>query len=54
MKRRTKKISELFRSYEPYGTQVGTKQQVLVTEEAHDSQHYVGHNKFYHQVGFSY
>ncbi|XP_075225849.1 threonylcarbamoyladenosine tRNA methylthiotransferase [Lycorma delicatula] len=50
MKQRTKRITELFRSYELYGPQIGSKQEVLVTEEAYDGQHYVGHNKFYHQV----
>ncbi|XP_022201011.1 threonylcarbamoyladenosine tRNA methylthiotransferase isoform X1 [Nilaparvata lugens] len=50
LKRRTKVMTEFFKSYELFQPQVGTKQNVLVTEEAHDGQHYVAHNKFYHQV----
>ncbi|KYN04254.1 PREDICTED: threonylcarbamoyladenosine tRNA methylthiotransferase [Cyphomyrmex costatus] len=50
VKTRTKKLSEFFQSYEPYGHKVGLIQKVLVTEVSHDKQHYVGHNKFYEQV----
>lgn len=50
IKKRTKKLSELFQSYEPYSHQLGKRQSVLVTEIAHDGIHYVGHNKFYEQV----
>uniref|UniRef100_F6TJ71 tRNA-t(6)A37 methylthiotransferase n=1 Tax=Ciona intestinalis TaxID=7719 RepID=F6TJ71_CIOIN len=50
IKKRTKRLSELFRSYEPYGHQLGKIQKVLVTEIAHDQIHYVGHNKYYEQV----
>lgn len=50
VKARTKKLTELFYSYEPYGKQVGELCNVLVTEVAHDKLHYVGHNKFYGQV----
>uniref|UniRef100_H2YA80 tRNA-t(6)A37 methylthiotransferase n=1 Tax=Ciona savignyi TaxID=51511 RepID=H2YA80_CIOSA len=50
IKKRTKRLSELFRSYEPYGHQLGKIQTVLVTEIAHDQVHYVGHNKYYEQV----
>ncbi|KAF6203211.1 hypothetical protein GE061_003629 [Apolygus lucorum] len=50
VKKRTKRLTELFYSYEPYGQMVGRICDVLVTEEAYDGQHYVGHNKSYHQV----
>lgn len=50
VKTRTKKLSDFFQSYEPYGNQVGQIQEVLVTEVSHDKKHYVAHNKLYHQV----
>lgn len=50
MKRRTKILSDFFRSYEPYGHKVGEVQQVLVTDVSHDRNYYVGHNEFYEQV----
>ncbi|XP_058064869.1 threonylcarbamoyladenosine tRNA methylthiotransferase [Anopheles bellator] len=51
VKTRTKRLTELFRSYEPYRKySIGTKQSVLVTEISHDQKFYVGHNKFYEQV----
>lgn len=50
VKKRTKELTDLFNSYEPYGHKVGEVQEVLVTEIAHDKKHYVGHNKFYEQV----
>nr|XP_022921188.1 threonylcarbamoyladenosine tRNA methylthiotransferase [Onthophagus taurus] len=50
VKQRTKKLTELFYSYEPYGHKVGEVQDILVTEISHDNEHFVGHNKFYEQV----
>ncbi|XP_022319291.2 threonylcarbamoyladenosine tRNA methylthiotransferase-like [Crassostrea virginica] len=50
VKRRTKKISELFHSYRPYDHKLHEVQQVLVTEISHDQQYFVGHNKYYDQV----
>lgn len=50
VKQRTKQLTELFHSYEPYRKRMGQKYQVLVTEVAHDKEHYVGHNQFYEQV----
>ncbi|KAJ2943531.1 hypothetical protein O0L34_g16640 [Tuta absoluta] len=50
VKKRTKMLSELFRSYEPYGHKVGETQQVLVTDISHDKNYYVAHNEFYEQV----
>lgn len=50
VKTRTKRLTDLFYTYEPYGHKVGEQQRVLVTEISHDKLHYVGHNKFYEQV----
>ncbi|XP_014247524.1 threonylcarbamoyladenosine tRNA methylthiotransferase [Cimex lectularius] len=50
VKKRTKELTELFHSYEPYTNLVGNEYDVLVTEEAHDHKHYVGHNKSYQQI----
>lgn len=50
VKRRTKRLSQLFESYFPYENRVGCHYDVLVTEIAHDKIHFVGHNQFYEQV----
>ncbi|XP_050092582.1 threonylcarbamoyladenosine tRNA methylthiotransferase [Anopheles aquasalis] len=51
VKTRTKRLTDLFHSYEPYKKYApGTIQTVLVTEISHDRKHYVGHNKYYEQV----
>lgn len=50
VKGRTKRLTELFHSYEPYEGREGRRERVLVTEISHDKKHYVGHNKFYEQV----
>merc|ERR1712136_182707 len=50
IKKRTKRLAELFQSYTPYDHQLGKEQTILITEVAHDGKHYVGHNKFYEQV----
>ncbi|XP_063055799.1 threonylcarbamoyladenosine tRNA methylthiotransferase [Engraulis encrasicolus] len=49
-KQRTKELSALFHSYNPYDHKMGERQHVLVTEESFDAQYYVAHNKFYEQV----
>ncbi|XP_060046784.1 threonylcarbamoyladenosine tRNA methylthiotransferase [Erinaceus europaeus] len=49
-KQRTKDLSRVFHSYNPYGHKIGERQQVLVTEESFDSKFYVAHNRFYEQV----
>ncbi|XP_005403437.1 PREDICTED: threonylcarbamoyladenosine tRNA methylthiotransferase isoform X2 [Chinchilla lanigera] len=49
-KQRTKDLSQIFHSYNPYDHKIGEKQQVLVTEESFDSKFYVAHNRFYEQV----
>ncbi|KAG8222454.1 hypothetical protein J437_LFUL002189 [Ladona fulva] len=50
VKRRTKRLSEFFQSYQPYTHRLNEVQDVLVTEVSHSGHHYVGHNKFYEQV----
>ncbi|XP_063993383.1 threonylcarbamoyladenosine tRNA methylthiotransferase [Diachasmimorpha longicaudata] len=50
VKTRTKRLSEFFQSYGPYGERVGQVQRVLVTESSHDGRFFVGHNEFYEQV----
>ncbi|CAB3363624.1 Hypothetical predicted protein [Cloeon dipterum] len=50
VKRRTKKLTDLFLSYEPYSGCKGKTYKALVTELSHDKQHYVAHNKSYHQI----
>ncbi|XP_055920065.1 threonylcarbamoyladenosine tRNA methylthiotransferase [Eupeodes corollae] len=50
VKKRTKRLTDLFNSYEPYAGRVGEVYKVLVTEISHDKKHYVGHNKYYEQI----
>ncbi|KAH8297112.1 hypothetical protein KR044_004929, partial [Drosophila immigrans] len=50
VKKRTKRLTDLFYSYEPYAGREGQEYTVLVTEISHDKLHYVGHNKSYEQV----
>lgn len=50
VKQRTKRLTDLFNSYQPYNHKIGREQEVLVTEISHDKKFYVGHNKFYEQV----
>lgn len=50
VKKRTRKLTDLFNSYQPYTHKKGEIQEVLVTEISHDKKFYVGHNKFYEQV----
>jgi len=50
VKDRTKKVSAIFQSYFPYTHKQGQVQTVLITEEAKDKVHFVGHNKSYDQV----
>jgi len=50
VKTRTKRLTDLFYSYEPYTNRVGEEYTVLVTEISTDKKHYVAHNKFYEQV----
>jgi len=50
VKDRTKQVSAIFQSYFPYSHKLGERQNVLITEEAKDKVHFVGHNKSYDQV----
>lgn len=50
VKRRTREISKVFHSYQPYDHKVGERQAVLITEDSKDGAHFVGHNKYYDQV----
>lgn len=50
VKRRSKAASDLFNSYGPYEGRVGKRYRALITEEATDGRHFVGHNKFYEQI----
>lgn len=50
VKTRTKRLTDLFNSYEPYADRVGCEYVVLVTDISHDKNYYVGHNKFYEQI----
>jgi len=53
IKKRTKQLTEIFLSYEPYTKYDGKIFKALVTELSHDREHYVAHNKSYHQVFFN-
>ncbi|XP_061402651.1 threonylcarbamoyladenosine tRNA methylthiotransferase [Musca vetustissima] len=50
VKKRTKRLTDLFNSYYPYAGREGQIYKVLVTEVSHDNLHYVGHNKSYEQI----
>lgn len=50
VKHRTKKMTDLFYSYEPFRDRIGVRCSILVTDLSHDKEHYVGHNEFYEQV----
>lgn len=50
VKQRTKRLTDLFYSYQPYEHKILEIHEVLVTEISHDKKQYVGHNKFYEQV----
>lgn len=50
VKTRTKRLTDLFNSYEPYADRCGREYTVLVTDISHDKKYYVGHNKFYEQI----
>lgn len=50
VKTRTKRLTDLFNSYEPYADRIGKEYVALVTDISHDKKYYVGHNKFYEQI----
>ncbi|EGD75297.1 cdk5 regulatory subunit associated protein 1 [Salpingoeca rosetta] len=50
VKKRTKRLSELFQSYLPYEHKLGQRQRVLVTDVSTDGNYFVAHNKSFDQV----
>lgn len=50
VKLRTKRLTDLFNTYEPYTNRIGNEYTALVTDISHDKKHYVGHNQFYEQI----
>lgn len=50
VKRRTRRLHDLFRSYTPYANREGCQVRVLITEVSHDGRFWVGHTKAYEQV----
>lgn len=50
VKTRTKRLTDLFNSYEPYADRCGQEYTILVTDISHDKKYYVGHNQFYEQI----
>ncbi|KAF6779363.1 hypothetical protein AHF37_01447, partial [Paragonimus kellicotti] len=50
VKKRTRRLHDLFRTYMPYTGRVGAEVRVLVTEISHDGRFWVGHTKAYEQV----
>lgn len=50
VKARSRKLTTLFESYQPYDNLIDTEQKVWITEKAHDGKNLVGHTKAYVQV----
>lgn len=50
VKKRTKRLTDLFNSYHPYSGREGQVYNVLVTEISHDKLHFVAHNRYYEQI----
>jgi len=50
VKKRTKAVTDVFHSYEPYTGREGSVYRVLVTDVSHDGRFLVGHNDCYEQV----
>ncbi|ORZ32588.1 hypothetical protein BCR44DRAFT_37915 [Catenaria anguillulae PL171] len=50
VKQRSRAMTQVFESYQPYAEFVGTRHKVLVTDVASDKRHFVAHNKLYYQV----
>lgn len=49
-KRRSRLLTDMFNSYEPYARRAGARYRLLVTETAADGKQWVGHNESYEQV----
>ena len=50
VKGRSRRVTEIFESYQPYQGREGNIYDVLVTEESTDKRYWVGHNQFYEQI----
>ncbi|KER25425.1 hypothetical protein T265_07108 [Opisthorchis viverrini] len=50
VKKRTRRLHDIFRAYKPYEGRQGSLVRVLVTETSHDGRFWVGHTKAYEQV----
>ncbi|KAM7533118.1 hypothetical protein Aperf_G00000120312 [Anoplocephala perfoliata] len=50
VKKRTKALHELFRTYQPFSDREGRYYRVLITETSTDGKHWVGHTKAYEQI----
>eukprot|EP00842_Homolaphlyctis_polyrhiza_P001049 jgi/Hompol1/1945/HPOL_002800-RA len=50
VKARSRRATAFFESYRSYDHFINTVHRILVTEQSADGKHYVGHNKFYHQI----
>ena len=49
-KSRSKNISDLFASYQPYKRYIGEIFKVMCTDISAQNNYYVAHNKYYHQI----
>jgi len=50
VKTRSRRVTELFASYQPFDGREGRTYDVLVTEESTDKRFWVGHNQYYEQI----
>ncbi|VDK23172.1 unnamed protein product [Taenia asiatica] len=50
VKKRTRKLHDLFRTYRPFADRVGRRYRVLITETSTDGKYWVGHTKAYEQI----
>ncbi|CAH8608050.1 unnamed protein product [Heterobilharzia americana] len=50
VKRRTRRLHDLFRSYQTYNGRVGCEVHALITEPSFDGKFWVGHTKAYEQI----
>ncbi|CDI97183.1 CDK5 regulatory subunit associated protein [Echinococcus multilocularis] len=50
VKKRTRALYDLFRTYRPFADRVGRRYRVLITEASTDGKYWVGHTKAYEQI----
>ena len=50
VKGRSRRVTQVFESYQPFQGREGMVYDVLVTEESTDKKYWVGHNRFYEQI----